>query len=69
MTMTIRPLSTIKFIGLSETNTIGYERRAQHAGQYGVEVEGGRVPTPDWMLNLHILTSGGLRCAAASSTT
>src|SRR6266446_5732459 len=24
MTMTIRPLSTIEFIGLSETNTIGY---------------------------------------------
>jgi hypothetical protein len=26
-----------------------------------VEVEGGRIPTPDWMLNLHILTSGGFR--------
>jgi hypothetical protein len=24
-----------------------YQRRAQHAGQCGVEVEGGRVPTPD----------------------
>jgi hypothetical protein len=24
-------------------------------------VEGGRVPTPDWMLNLQILTSGGFR--------
>jgi hypothetical protein len=24
MILTIRPLSTIKFIGLSETNTIGY---------------------------------------------
>ena len=24
MTMTIRPVSTIEFIGLSETNTIGY---------------------------------------------
>jgi hypothetical protein len=27
MTMTIRPVSTIEFIGLSETNTIGYYRR------------------------------------------
>ena len=36
-------------------------RAAQHAGQCGVEVEGGRVPTPDWMLNLQILTSGGFR--------
>jgi hypothetical protein len=24
-------------------------------------VEGGRVPTLDWMLNLQILTSGGFR--------
>jgi hypothetical protein len=50
-------------------NLVPYQRRAQHAGQCGVEVEGGRVPTPDWMLNLQILTSGGLRCAVASSTT
>jgi hypothetical protein len=26
-----------------------------------VEVEGGRVPTSDWLLNLQILTSGGFR--------
>jgi hypothetical protein len=50
-------------------NLVPYQRRAQHAGQCGVEVEGGRVPTPDWMLNLQILTSGGLRCAVASATT
>jgi hypothetical protein len=42
-------------------NLIPYQRRALHAGQCGVEVEGGRVPTPDWMLNLQILTSGGFR--------
>ena len=30
-------------------------------GQCGVEVEGGTVPTRDWLLNLHILTSGGFR--------
>ena len=40
-------------------NLIPYQRRAQHAGQCGVEVEGGRVPTADWMLNFQILTSGG----------
>jgi hypothetical protein len=28
-------------------NLVPYQRRAQHAGQCGVEVEGGRVPTPD----------------------
>jgi len=50
-------------------NLIPYQRRAQHAGQCGVEVEGGRVPTADWMLNLQILTSGGFRCAVASFTT
>jgi hypothetical protein len=40
---------------------VPYQRRAKHAGQCGVEVEGGTVPTRDWMLNLQILTSGGFR--------
>src|SRR5499426_718834 len=38
-------------------NLVPYQRRARHAGQCEVEVEGGRVPTADWMLNLQILTS------------
>jgi hypothetical protein len=42
-------------------NLIPYQRRAKYAGQCGVEVEGGRVPTADWFLNLQILTSGGFR--------
>jgi hypothetical protein len=42
-------------------NLIPYQRRALNAGRCGVEVEGGRLPTHDWMLNLQILTSGGLR--------
>ena len=42
-------------------NLVPYQRRAKHAGQCGVEVEGGRVPTRDWLLNLQILTSGGFR--------
>ena len=42
-------------------NLVPYQRRATHAGQCGVEVEGGRLPTADWMLNLQILTSGGFR--------
>jgi hypothetical protein len=42
-------------------NLVPSQRRALHAGQCGVEVEGGRVPTSDWMLNLQILTSGGFR--------
>jgi hypothetical protein len=33
-------------------NLVPYQRRAQHAGQCGIEVEGGRVPTQDWLLNL-----------------
>src|SRR2546428_7731620 len=40
-------------------NLIPYQRRAKNAGLCGVEVEGGRVPTSDWMLNLQILTSSG----------
>jgi hypothetical protein len=42
-------------------NLVPYQRRAKHDGQCGMEVEGGRVPTPDLMLNLQILTSGGFR--------
>jgi len=46
-------------------NLIPYQRRALNAGKCGVEVEGGILPTPDWMLNLQILTSGGYQCAPA----
>jgi hypothetical protein len=42
-------------------NLIPYQRRALNAGKCGVAVEGGRLPTADWMLNLQILTSGGFR--------
>jgi len=42
-------------------NLVPSQRRAQHGGQYGVEVEGGTVPTRDWLLTRQILTSGGLR--------
>src|SRR6266446_7006250 len=42
-------------------NLIPSQRRALNAGRCGVEVEGGRIPTSDWMLNLQILTSGGFR--------
>src|SRR5439155_6095981 len=50
-------------------NLVPYQRRAQQAGQCGVEVEGGRVPTADWFLNLQTLTSGGFRSAVTASTT
>ena len=50
-------------------NFIPYQRRAEYAGQCGVEVEGGRVSTADWFLNLQILISGGFRYAMAHSTT
>src|SRR6266853_1679235 len=43
-------------------NLVPYQRRALNAGKCGVEVEGGRLPTSDWMLNLQILTSGGYQC-------
>jgi hypothetical protein len=42
-------------------NLVPYQRHAKHAGQCGVEVEGGTLPTQDWFLNLQILTSGGFR--------
>ena len=39
-------------------NSVPYQRRAHRCV---VEVEGGRVPTRDWFLNVQILTSGGFR--------
>ena len=42
-------------------NLVPYQRRAQQASQWGVEVDGGTVPTRAWFLNLQILTSGGFR--------
>jgi hypothetical protein len=45
-------------------NLIPYQRRALNAGQCGVEVEGGQLPTHDWMLNLQILTAGGYQYAS-----
>jgi hypothetical protein len=42
-------------------NLVPYQHHALHAGQRGMEVAGGRVPTANWMLNLQILTSGGFR--------
>ena len=42
-------------------NLVPYQRRAQHAGQWGVEVQGGTIPTRDRLLNLQILTSGGFQ--------
>jgi hypothetical protein len=42
-------------------NLIPYQRRAQHSGYCGVEVEGGTLPIRDWFLTRQILTSGGFQ--------
>jgi len=42
-------------------NLIPYQRRAKNAGKCGIQVEGGKLPTDDWLLNLQILTSGGFQ--------
>ncbi len=42
-------------------NFIPYQRRAEHAGQCGVETEGGKLPAENRFLSLQILTSGGLQ--------
>jgi len=36
---------------------VPYHRRATHVDQCGMQVEGGGLPTGDWGLNQHILTS------------
>src|SRR6266436_1983691 len=45
----------VKYRCRCRDNLVPSQRRAQHAGQCGVEVEDGRVPTHDWFLNLQIL--------------
>ena len=50
-------------------NLIPYQRRAKNAGLCGVQVEGGVLPTSDWILNLQILTSGGYRTTGMGTTT
>ena len=42
-------------------NLIPYQRRAINGGKCAIQVEGGKVPTTDWFLNLQILTSGGFQ--------
>lgn len=42
-------------------NLIPYQRRAINSGKCAIEVEGGKLPTKDWFLNLAILTSGGFQ--------
>lgn len=42
-------------------NLIPYQRRAKYAGQCGIEVEGGKLPSNNWFLSLQILTSGGFQ--------
>jgi hypothetical protein len=59
-----RSQSTLLTDLLQLSNLIPYQRRALHAGQHRVDVEGRRLPTQDWMLNLQILTSGGYQCGA-----
>ncbi len=48
-------------------NLIPYQRRAKNAGLSGVEVEGDRVPTSDWMLNLQIWSKDALAFHGAPS--
>ena len=49
--------------------SVPYHCRVQYAGQRGVAVEGGNVPTRAWFLHLHIVTAGGFRCVVLSLTT
>jgi hypothetical protein len=38
---------------------IPYQRRAKNSHLCGIEVQGGKLPTKDWFLNLRIITAGG----------
>jgi hypothetical protein len=42
-------------------NLVPYQRRAKNAGQCGIEVEGGKLPSKNWFFNLQILVLGGFQ--------
>ena len=44
-------------------NLSPYRHRARNAGKCGGEVEGGRMPPSDWILNVQLRTSSGYRYA------
>ncbi len=44
-----------------KANLIPYQRRAINSFKCAIEVEGGKVPTHNWFLNLQIRTSGGFQ--------
>ena len=48
-----------KDAGLAYVFLVPYQRRAKNAGKCGIQVQGGKLPTDDWFVNLQILTSGG----------
>src|SRR5438067_12174905 len=48
-------------VGLPRKATLASILRTLSHDPCGVEVEGGTVPTRDWCLHLHLLTSGGFR--------
>ncbi len=49
-------------------NLIPYQKRAINAGLCGIEVNKGKLPEKDWMLNLQILTSCGYQRVRGSTT-
>jgi len=42
-------------------NITPYQRRAKNADRCAIQVEGGTLPAPDWLLTLQILSAGGLK--------
>jgi len=42
-------------------NITPYQRRAKNADRCAIQVEGGTLPVPDWLLTLQILSAGGLK--------
>ena len=44
---------------IGQVGLIPYQKRALNADLCGIEVNKGKLPTKEWMLNLQILTSGG----------
>ena len=49
-------------------NIIPYQRRAKNAELCAIQVENGKVPSKNWMLNIQILTSGGYQLINSNTT-
>jgi hypothetical protein len=57
----MEPILRLHSMSFLRMSFLPRQQLAKNAGKCGIEVEGGKLPTDDWFLNLQILTAGGFQ--------